>query len=56
MYARGGERRRGITARGDRQRDDCALDPDGAEEGRGIRERERERRETGTPLKYGPSN
>jgi len=40
MYARGGERRRGVRASG---RDDCTPDPDGAEEGREIREGEKER-------------
>lgn len=57
MYARGGERRRGITAGGGREKDDYALDPDGAREGRWIREGGRERERRGeTPLKYGPSN
>lgn len=54
MYARGGERRRGVRARGDRERDDCAPGPRWSG-GRKKDKRGRER-ETGTPLKYGPSN
>lgn len=57
MYARGGERRRGVTARrGSVGRGTVLRTPVELRKQEGWeRDKERER-ETGTPLKYGPSN